>query len=245
MLEAFVTRRGGTGGLSPNNAVIHVTAPVGSTISFSKGGVVAKVLGPEKSHVNANDNDFADWYFPVSYANFGEWAVTATLGTGTASDTVIIDSNKQYDVGPMRYPLVLYDSGNQYVDVTGGWQFKSYASSSSAGVTFGETGITINPTNQYSCCVGTISMSGNKIASYSTLKAELQVLSTGGDSRVGIVPNYNLGSSGIDNKWTAVKIYTTTGTFTASVNISSLTTGYVLLASWKQSAKYSKIWLEP
>lgn len=229
---------------SKNKAVIHIMAPIGSTITFSKDNIIVKILGPEKSHVNTDDNTFADWYYAVSSSNYGTWTVTATLGTGTVSDTVTIDNNKQYDVGPIHYPFFLYDSGNQHVDVTGGWQFKSYAQASSASVTFGETAIDINPTNQYSCCVGTISMSGNVIASYSTLKAELQVLSTGGDSRVGIVPNYSLGSSGIDNKWTAVKIYTTTGTFTASINISALTTGYVLLASWKQRTKFSKIWLE-
>lgn len=232
------------GGISSNDAVLVVTVQTGSTVTATKGGVT---LTPTM-WVTAADPTFDCAIFSIESSLFdavNPWTVTGTLGTGTASATVIIDSNKQYDLGPIRYPLVLYDSGDQCVDVTGGWQFKPYASSSSSSVTFGATEITINPPNQYSTCVGTVSMSGNKIASYSTLKAELQVLSTGGDSRVGIVPNYNLGSSGIDNKWTAVKIYTTTGTFTASVNISSLTTGYVLLAAWKQKTTYSKIWLEP
>ena len=97
---------------SKNKAVIHIMAPIGSTITFSKDNIIVKILGPEKSHVNTDDNTFADWYYAVSSSNYGTWTVTATLGTGTVSDTVTIDNNKQYDVGPIRYPFFLYDSGN-------------------------------------------------------------------------------------------------------------------------------------
>ena len=235
---------GGGGKLKDTDAVLVVTVPTGSTVTATKSGTT---LTPTM-WVKAADSTLDCAIFSIPASQFDSttpWTITATDGTSTASDTVTINSNKQYDVGPLRYPLVLYDSGNQCVDVTGGWEFKPYSSSSSSGVTFGETDITINPVNQYSTCVGTVSMVGTEIAAFSTLKAELQVLSTGGDSRVGIMPNYNLGSSGIDDKWTVVSIYTTTGTFTASVDISALTTGYVLLASWKQRAKFSKIWLEP
>lgn len=98
MSECIITRRGGSGGLSPNNAVIHVNAPVGSTITFTKGGIVAKVLGPGKSHVNAEDNTLADWYYSVSPANYGTWTVTATLGADASSETVTVDSAKEYDL---------------------------------------------------------------------------------------------------------------------------------------------------
>lgn len=101
---------GGGGGLSPRSAVIHVTAPVGSTISFSKGVVVAKVLGPEKSHVNAENTSLADWYYSVSPSNYGEWTVTATLGTDTASDTVTVNAANEYDV-TLEYGLVLFNYG--------------------------------------------------------------------------------------------------------------------------------------
>ena len=100
----------GGGGLSPRSAVIHVTAPVGSTISFSKGGVVAKVLGPEKSHVNAENTSLADWYYSVSPSNFGTWTVTATLGNDTVSDTVTVNAAKEYDV-TLEYGLILFNYG--------------------------------------------------------------------------------------------------------------------------------------
>ena len=116
MGEAYILRRGGAGGLSPNNAVIHVTAPVGSTISFAKGGVTAKVLGPEKSHVNADDNTLADWYYSVSSSNYGTWTVTATLSGNTKSDTVTIDSNEQYDLSLSYHVPALYQEV-EYLEV--------------------------------------------------------------------------------------------------------------------------------
>lgn len=90
---------GGGGGLSPRSAVIHVTAPVGSTISFSKGGVVVKVIGPEKSHVNADNPTFADWYYAVSSSIYGTFTVSATDTAGiTESKSVVVSANEQYDI---------------------------------------------------------------------------------------------------------------------------------------------------
>lgn len=99
MPDAFVLRAGGgSTGLSSNNAIIHVTSPAGSTITFTKGGVVTKVLGPEKSHINAADSTLADWYYAVVPSNYGTWTVTATRELDTASETITVDSNKEYDL---------------------------------------------------------------------------------------------------------------------------------------------------
>lgn len=98
MGEAFIVRRGGAGGLSANSAVIHVNAPTGSTITFTKGGVTVKTLGPDKSHVNSEDTDYADWYYPVGSSNYGEWTVTSTRSIDTTSKTITVETNKTYDV---------------------------------------------------------------------------------------------------------------------------------------------------
>lgn len=111
---------GGGSGLSPNAAVIHATAPVGSTITFSKSGVIAKVLDASKSHVNAEDTSFADWYYAVSSANFGDWTVTATLGTYTKSASVSLSANQQYDI-KLIYRLYLYNNGDMMTNITGGY----------------------------------------------------------------------------------------------------------------------------
>lgn len=118
----------GKGDLSPDNAVIHVTAPAGSTITFSKGEVIVKTLGPEKSHVNARDNTLADWYYAVSSSNYGSWTVTATLGTNTVSKTASINSNKEYDLE--LYSIELWKNGDNN-SVSGGWQFSARSGGSS------------------------------------------------------------------------------------------------------------------
>lgn len=104
---------GSGGGFSINAAVLHVTAPFGSTVSISKGGVIAKTIGPGKAHTNADDEN-ADYYFSITPTNYGTWTVTATLNSDSASDTVAISSNKQYDV-VLSYRLYLYNRGTQNV----------------------------------------------------------------------------------------------------------------------------------
>lgn len=100
----------GKGDLSPDNAVIHVTAPAGSTITFSKGEVIVKTLGPEKSHVNANNNTFADWYYTVNSSNYGSWTVTASRSGYTTSKTITVSAANQYDVS-LRYDIEIIKQG--------------------------------------------------------------------------------------------------------------------------------------
>ena len=109
MSDALIVRRGGSG-LSPNNAVIHVTSSTGSTITFTKGGVIAKTLGPEKQHISAEDSTVAEWYLPVGPSNYGTWTVTATLEGKTSSKAVSVSSNQQYDV-ELRYSVYIYREG--------------------------------------------------------------------------------------------------------------------------------------
>lgn len=110
MSDAFIMRRGGSGSFSPNNAVLHVNAPVGSTITLAKGGVTVKVLDASKGHTNAADSLLADWYYSVSPSNYGEWTVTASDGTSTTSSAITIDSIKQYDV-ELTYDLYIIKNG--------------------------------------------------------------------------------------------------------------------------------------
>lgn len=98
MGEAFIVRRGGTGGMSVNNAVIHVNAPLGSTVTFSKGGVVAKAINPGKAHTNI-DGKTADYYYAINASSFGTWTMTASkTGETSVSKTVTVSAAKEYDV---------------------------------------------------------------------------------------------------------------------------------------------------
>lgn len=109
MSDAFITRRGGSGGLSVNSAVLHINTSAGSTITLSKGGLMVKVLEASKGHTNS-DGISADWYYSVGSANYGAWTITATKDGETTAATVTIDSAKQYDV-PLSYNLYLIKDG--------------------------------------------------------------------------------------------------------------------------------------
>lgn len=127
MSEALIVRRGGGsagGGLSVNAAVIHVVAPFGSTIELSKGGVAVKSLGPEKAHANA-DGVMADYYYPVTSANYGTWEVTASKsGETDVSETVFVSDEMQYDV-VLQYIVPAEYQAVEYLQTNNGAYFDS------------------------------------------------------------------------------------------------------------------------
>ena len=113
MGEAFIVRRGGTGGMSVNNAVIHVNAPLGSTVTFSKGGVVTKTINPGNAHTNI-DGKTADYYYAINASAYGTWTMTASkTGETSVSETVTVSAAKEYDVNlqyivPAEYQAIEY-----------------------------------------------------------------------------------------------------------------------------------------
>ncbi len=96
MSRGFIIGAGGEN-ISVYAAVLHVSAPFGSTVSIAKGGVTVKSLGPGRAHTNT-DGESADYYFSIAPANYGAWTVTATRGEDSTSAAVTVDSNRQYDV---------------------------------------------------------------------------------------------------------------------------------------------------
>ena len=163
MSDALIVRRGGSGGLSTNSAVIHVSGDAGSTITFAKGGVIVKTLGPEKQHLNAGDNTRADWYFSVSPANYGTWTVAETRGSDIASASVTVDSNKQHDVR-LEYSLYIIRDGTVNPDVvhtfssakgslTDGAAYATYCSGEGSGNNDGYVMFTIPDVTRYSTLV--------------------------------------------------------------------------------------------
>lgn len=100
---------GGSGGLSASDAILVVTVPTGSTVTATKGGVT---LTPTM-WVTAADPTLDCAIFAISASLFdavNPWTVTATLGTDSSSNTVIIDSNNQYDL-ELRYSVYIYREG--------------------------------------------------------------------------------------------------------------------------------------
>jgi predicted XRE-type DNA-binding protein len=97
-------------------AAIGVTYPEGSTCTCSNG---TKILNAK------NTSGQALFLIPEA----GEWTVisTATDGTETASETVEITSEGESISVELHYTVYLYKNGDEYADITGGWEKSSTA----------------------------------------------------------------------------------------------------------------------
>lgn len=104
------TNAGGGGGkLKNTDAVLIVTVPTGSTITATKRNIS---LTPTM-WVKAADAslDCAIYSIPASqFDSTTPWTVTATNGTETASNTVIVNAANEYDV-TLEYGFVLFNYG--------------------------------------------------------------------------------------------------------------------------------------
>ena len=86
---------------------IIVTAPTGSTVTCSKGDVVLSVEEVDGT-----------WTFILN--EYGTYTVAISNGTITHLKKVVVNAVAQYNID-MDYKLRLYENGNEYEEVTGGW----------------------------------------------------------------------------------------------------------------------------
>lgn len=108
---------GGGSGPSASDAILTVTVPTGSTVTAAKGGVT---LTPTM-WVQAADPTLDCALFAISPSLFDSqnvWTVTAVLGVRSASKTVTISDNKQYDL-VIYPPVYLVKNGTKIADFTG------------------------------------------------------------------------------------------------------------------------------
>lgn len=120
MSRVFNMVGGGSGGsLKDTDAILTVTVPTGSTVTAVKGGVtLTPTMWVQAANVTQDCALFV--IAPTQFDSVNPWTVTATLGTDSATATVLINSNKQYDM-ELSYHYYLYNRGNQYTDITGGY----------------------------------------------------------------------------------------------------------------------------
>jgi hypothetical protein len=111
MGEAYILRRG-SGGIPGNWAVIVARVPSGATVTATKDGII---LTPKMWVTEADPTkDIA--IFALTPAQFDAdtpWTITATDGGSTASTTVLVTANKEYEVElsflvPAEYQAVEY-----------------------------------------------------------------------------------------------------------------------------------------
>lgn len=109
MSEAFITRRGGGGAF----AIVLVNYPAGATVTCTNSS--------GKKNISSTQVLFyvKKGTLPISCV------VTATDGVNTATRTVSITYEGQSITVTLNYKLFLYDQGNEYIDLTGGWVVNS------------------------------------------------------------------------------------------------------------------------
>lgn len=231
MSDAFLVRRGGSGGLSPNSAVIHVTALAGSTISFAKGGVVAKVLGPDKSHVKASDSSFAEWYYAISPSNYGEWTVTAIRSSdqATESKNVTVSENKQYDL-EIIFRFYVFREG---YGLPSGYTYKSTTTDTGGGIAVNLNYIYLS---NYSICI----LPAVDITNYDVLNCTVTEAASGGYGAIAIGNPDNIWNANLGN-YTAIREITTPGTYT--LDISGYTGTFFIKARSTNGRTITNIWL--
>lgn len=93
-------------------AVIGVTYPSGSTVTCTNGSKTLKAK---------DTSGKAMFIIPTK----GTWTVKAVKNSQSASKAVSITAEGQVATVTLMYTLELYNSGNQYTDITGGWVLKS------------------------------------------------------------------------------------------------------------------------
>ena len=233
---------GGSGGLKDGSAILSVTVPAGSTVTASKGGVT---LQPSLwlSGADSSTEIALFTFLPAQFDSVNPWTVTATDGTSTASDTVIISTNKQYSVD-ISFDYYLFRGDGVY---KGEWSAKAWWEESSNKVT---PSLTINTnlifgiTNGGSTRVGTVLNSSPLPLNKDTISYSWNSCSISGSSviRPSVLTPYadsftvvtqgnaitaNTGTDSIDisalssgNYYFGFRIYTANGS--ASVSISEV-----------------------
>lgn len=107
---------GGGSGIPGNRAVLVARVPSGSTVTATKGGVVlTPMMWVSETYP---DQDIALFVFtPAQFDADTPWTITATDGTSTASTTILIISNKEYEV-ELSFAFYLVKAGVASVTLT-------------------------------------------------------------------------------------------------------------------------------
>lgn len=212
---------GGGGSIKDTDAILTVTVPTGSTVTATKGGVT---LTPTM-WVQAADNTLDCALFVIAPSMFDSqnaWTVTATLGTSTASNTVMISSNEQYDLF-LSYRIYIYRRGYINTALTGGLTNSgyTYASNSAKVATYNSDNIYIS---QAYACAGT--SQAIDLTNYSTIYYVSRADSPSSPSNpwLGIASTKNLSNYLVQIKPGSVT------EVTKSADISNLTGNYYIAA---------------
>lgn len=222
---------GGGSSLKDTDAILNVTVPTGSTVTMTKGGVT---LTPTIWTTNADNTlDCALFSVPASTFDSNAWTVTGSLDGQGATNTIVIDSNEEYEM-TLEYDFVLYDNGTEYVTIT---------SNPTGGATTNKYSTYIEgKTNGTSGAVRIYPLNAIALAEYSAVKCQIDIVSYSGSPTIALSVRASAGSGA-----TASVSYTNrTGSQTATLDISNQTGSFIpmLTASGNiATIQMYKMWL--
>ena len=232
------TNIGGGSSLSFKGALICIIAPIGSTITLMKNNLIVKILYPKNQHIFNNDKAY--WYYSVTPSNYGEWTVTASQSGNTASKTVTVSTNKQYDVFILFGEL--YKNGSQYTELTGGWS----ATIGSEYVTFDTHEIFLRVFSPTEAAATVCTENKIDLSRWSLLKANFWC-----DYNAYARREIGVASTRITNQDSSDRLAymnhddRKTGDHTLTVDISSQEGAfYVYMSAWRENMHLYHVWLE-
>ena len=196
-------------------AVIAVTYPEGSVCTCSNG---TKTLKAKDTSGKA--------LFNVPSA--GTWTVSCTDGSSTVSKSVTITATGQVESVKLSYDLILYDSGEEYSDITGGWSgFACYSGTSKGTFTKNSSSIYIK-SNGSKGAQSIAAAPENKIdiTDISTLKVNVTSFNAQSEYRAYFLLSSSRDTSSASNSVATKEIK---GTGEVALNVSSLSGSYYVL----------------
>ena len=172
---------------------------------------------------------------------------TLTFTGGLSGHTVDVEVGQAAEMTVNVYPDgALFWYGRTFESITGGWERKAYGGTTSGSFALYDDRIEVNSPNiTKTVCVGLINFDPASLTKYTVLNAKFTFTVNGGSpgARVGIVPDYNLGTSGIDSKWGANALVQSSGTYTKYVDLDEAS-GYPMVSSYNGLLEVNAIWLE-
>ena len=188
-------------------AVIGVTYPVGSTCTCTNG----------TETYTAKDTS-GQWIFRIPSA--GTWTVTATDGTNTKTQEVSITAEQQAEKVTLGYwNGELYDAGNQYTDVTGGW----IRHGNGGTVTFNDDNIYLTTLEDYS--EGAVDTTNAvDLTDFATLKVTASV--TKREHMLGQVSVYTKNEAGKETIAASASLDSSSTETVTSLDVSGLSGAY-------------------
>ena len=206
-------------------AVISVTYPAGSVCTCTKG---------TKTYKAKNTSGLALFAVP----EVGDWTVSCTDGTQTASTTVTVTADGEAVNLKLAYDLRLFDNGDECAGVTGGWTNAGYTYSSMlpAPPEISDGRIQLYGKSGGNTGIGTAQ--SIDLAGYSKLVIDRDVLSTNSTNSAGqlwLLPGKNVVNS---QAKATLQFGRATGRAEQEIDVTNINTPVYVFASVGGSVQY-------